>query len=138
MRTFRRRRRRGEKPKAAIDMNALIDLTFLLLVTFIVTLPALEQSVHILLPTGHASKARDEKKRNLTVSVDSLGKVFVGEAPVTLSDLKTRLADAVAEDEEVNVLVRGDVRVGYGDVYEIVKIAKECNIKHLGLVSVEK
>ena len=45
-----RRRRRVERPKAQIDMNSLIDLTFLLLVTFIVTLPALEQGVSILLP----------------------------------------------------------------------------------------
>ena len=37
----------------------------------------------------------------------------------------------------LSVLVRGDVRVGYGDVYEVVKIAKECNVKHLGLVSKE-
>ena len=37
-----------------------------------------------------------------------------------------------------SILVRGDVRVGYGDVYEVVKVAKDCNVKHLGLVSVEK
>ena len=42
-----RRRRRVERPKAQIDMNSLIDLTFLLLVTFIVTLPALEQGVNL-------------------------------------------------------------------------------------------
>ena len=44
----------------------------------------------------------------------------------------------MAEDPELSVLVRGDVRVGYGDVYEVVKIAKDSNVKHLGLVSVEK
>ena len=41
-----RRHRHGggiERPKASIDMNSLIDLTFLLLVTFILTIPALEQ-----------------------------------------------------------------------------------------------
>ena len=46
----RRRHGRGDRPKAAIDMNSLIDLTFLLLVTFIVTLPALEQGISIMLP----------------------------------------------------------------------------------------
>ena len=44
----RRRRQRGEKPKATVDMTSLIDLTFLLLVTFIVTLPALEQGISIM------------------------------------------------------------------------------------------
>ena len=47
---LRNRRRRAQRPGANIDMNSLIDLTFLLLVTFIVTLPALEQGVSIILP----------------------------------------------------------------------------------------
>ena len=125
-------------PKAGIDMNSLIDLTFLLLVVFIVTLPTLEQSIHIMLPVGKVNKAQDDKKKTFSITVDSLGKIFVGEAPTTLDDLKSSLAKAVVDNPELSVLVRGDVRVGYGDVYEVVKIAKECNVKHLGLVSKEK
>ena len=128
---------RREGAKASIDMNSLIDLTFLLLVVFIVTLPTLEQSIHVLLPVGKTSKAQDDKKKTFSITVDSLGKIFVGEAPTTRDDLKASLTKAVSEDPDVSVLVRGDVRVGYGDVYEVVKIAKECNVKHLGLVSKE-
>ena len=135
MRTRSRARRQG--PKANIDMNSLIDLTFLLLVVFIVTLPTLEQSVHIVLPTGKTSKAQDEKRKNLSISVDKFGKLFVGDAPTAHDDLKAVVEKAVADDPEVNVLIRGDVGAGYGDVYEIVKIAKDCNVRHLGLVSVE-
>ena len=133
----RRRLRRMATRGAAIDMNSLIDLTFLLLVVFIVTLPTLEQSIHVLLPVGKTAKAQDDKKKTFSITVDSLGKIFVGEAPTTLDDLKTSLAKAVVDNPELSVLVRGDVRVGYGDVYEVVKIAKECNVKHLGLVSKE-
>ena len=133
----RRRLRRMGTHGAAIDMNSLIDLTFLLLVVFIVTLPTLEQSIHVLLPVGKTSKAQDDKKKTFSITVDSLGKIFVGEVPTTLDDLKTSLAKAVVDNPELSVLVRGDVRVGYGDVYEVVKIAKECNVKHLGLVSKE-
>ena len=48
----RRGRRRGNfvESKASIDMNSLIDLTFLLLVTFMLTIPALEQGISIMLP----------------------------------------------------------------------------------------
>ena len=135
MRTRSRARREGAK--ANIDMNSLIDLTFLLLVVFIVTLPTLEQSVHIVLPTGKTSKAQDEKKKNLSISIDKFGKLFVGDAPTTHEDLKAEIAKAVADDPEINVLIRGDVGASYGDVYDIVKVAKDCNVKHLGLVSKE-
>ena len=134
----RRGRARREGPSARIDMNSLIDLTFLLLVVFIVTLPTLEQSIHVMLPVGKTSKAQDDKKKTLSITVDSTGAIFVGDKPTTADDLKTQLAAKVAEDPELSVLVRGDVRVGYGDVYEVVKIAKDSNVKHLGLVSVEK
>ena len=128
---------RREGAQAKIDMNSLIDLTFLLLVVFIVTLPTLEQSIHILLPTGKVNKAQDEKKKNFSISVDSLGKIFIGDAPTTMEDLKAQLAQAVAKDPEVNVLVRGDVRVSYGNVYDVIKVAKDCDVKHLGIVSKE-
>ena len=134
----RRKRMRREGAKANIDMNSLIDLTFLLLVVFIVTLPTLEQSIHIMLPVGKVNKAQDDKKKVFSISVDSQSKIFIGEALTTIDDLKAALAAKVAEDPDLNVLIRGDVRVSYGDVYDVVKVAKDCNVKHLGLVSVEK
>ena len=134
----RRMRARREGAKASIDMNSLIDLTFLLLVVFIVTLPTLEQSIHVMLPVGKTSKAQDDKKKTFSITVNSTGQIYVGEVPTTREDLKVSLTKAVADDPELSVLVRGDVRVGYGDVYEVVKIAKDCNVKHLGLVSKEK
>ena len=133
----RRARARREGSKANIDMNSLIDLTFLLLVVFIVTLPTLEQTVHIVLPVGKADSQKDDKKKICSVSIDKDGKVFLGEAPTTHDALKAALAAAVAEDPDVNVLIRGDVGAEYGQIYEIVRIAKNCNVKHLGLVSKE-
>ena len=134
----RRNRARREGAKANIDMNSLIDLTFLLLVVFIVTLPTLEQSVHIVLPVGKTESQKDDKQpKNFSVSIDKQGKIFLGEEPVTHDILKERLTKAVQEDPESNVLIRGDVGAAYGDVYSIVKIAKDCNVKHLGLVSKE-
>ena len=106
----RRARARREGSKAEINMNSLIDLTFILLVVFIVTLPTLEQSIHVLLPVGKTEKAQNDKKKNFSITVDSVGKLFIGEAPVTMEDLKARLAKAVADDPDVSVLVRGDIR----------------------------
>ena len=133
----RRARARREGSKANIDMNSLIDLTFLLLVVFIVTLPTLEQTVHIVLPVGKTESQKDDKKKICSISIDRDGKLFLGEAPTTHDALKAALDQAVAEDPEVNVLIRGDVGAEYGQIYEIVRIAKTCNVKHLGLVSKE-
>ena len=131
----RRGRARREGTRADINMNSLIDLTFILLVVFIVTLPALENVIHVHLPIGKTEKQKENK--NIQVSVDMTGKIFDGDRPVTRDDLKERLTKAIAENSETSVVIRGDIKSNYGDVYEVVKIARECNVKNLGLASVE-
>ena len=90
--SLRRRRYRGDKPKAQVDMTSLIDLTFLLLVTFIVTLPALEQGVSIMLPQAKTDQLPTKDNKANTVTIDALNRVFLNNKPITLEELETTLA----------------------------------------------
>jgi biopolymer transport protein ExbD len=136
--SLRRRRHRGERPKASVDMTSLIDLTFLLLVTFIVTLPALEQGVSIMLPQAKTDQLPTKNNKANTVTIDALNRVFFNNKPTTLEELETTLAAMSAEDPDVPVLVRGDERLEYGQVMNVVKILHKCKIRKMALVTVEK
>jgi biopolymer transport protein ExbD len=133
----RRRRLRGEKPKASIDMNSLIDLTFLLLVTFIVTLPALEQGISIMLPRAKTDLLPNKNNKANTITVSQTG-TFLNNAPVTLEALEQDLLAKVKEDPDVPVLVRGDERLTYGAVMDVVKLVYKCKVRKMALVTVEK
>ena len=133
-----RRRRRVERPKAQIDMNSLIDLTFLLLVTFIVTLPALEQGVSILLPQAKTDELPTKEGKANTVTVDSVGRIFLNDKPLTSEELEEKLKAMAEADPDVPVLVRGDERLDYGSVMNVVKIIYKCKIRKMSLVTVEK
>lgn len=135
---LRRRRMRGEKPKAAVDMTSLIDLTFLLLVTFIVTLPALEQGVSIMLPQAKTDALPSKNNKANTITVDSMNRLFLNGKPTTLADLESTLKAMVAEDPEVPVLVRGDERLDYGSVMNVVKVVYKCKVHRMALVTVDK
>ena len=119
-------------------MTSLIDLTFLLLVTFIVTLPALEQGVSIMLPQAKTDQLPTKDKKAHVVTVDSLGHVFFRDKPVTLDELESTLRKMVKEDPDVPVLVRGDERIGYGDVMEVVNLLYKCKVRKMALVTEEK
>ncbi len=134
----RRRRVRGERPKAAVDMTSLIDLTFLLLVTFIVTLPALEQGVSILLPRAKTDELPTKNKKANTITIDAQNRLFLNNRPITATDLKNDLLALAAADPDVPVLVRGDERLDYGSVMNIVKIVYDCKIRRMALVTVEQ
>lgn len=134
----RRRGRRTEKPKASIDMNSLIDLTFLLLVTFIMTLPALEQGISIKLPQAKTDQLPTKDNKANVISIDAANKVFLNNREITLAELESRLLEMVAEDSEVPVLVRADERLNYGNVMDVVKTVYKCHVSRMALVTVEK
>ncbi len=134
----RRRRARGEKPKAAVDMTSLIDLTFLLLVTFIVTLPALEQGVSIMLPQAKTDELPTKNKKANTITAAYPSGYFFNDRPVTLAEFEETLKGMVAEDPDVPVLVRGDERLDYGTVMDVVKVVYRCKARRMALVTVEK
>ncbi len=135
---LRRRRQRGEKPKASVDMTSLIDLTFLLLVTFIVTLPALEQGVSIMLPQAKADELPKKDNKANTVTIDALNRITLNSKPVNIEELEQALREMASADPDVPVLVRGDERLDYGSIMNVVKVLHKCKIRKMALVTVEK
>lgn len=138
MSLVRRRHSRVEKPNAAVDMTSLIDLTFLLLVTFIVTLPALEQGISIMLPQAKTDQLPTKDKKANVVTIDKDNKIFFKDKPITLEELEATLMKMAEEDPEVPVLVRGDERLDYGSVMNVVKVVYKCKVRRMALVTVEK
>ena len=135
---MRRRGRKAEQSKATVDMTSLIDLTFLLLVTFIVTLPALEQGITIMLPRAKSDQLPTKDRKANVITIDSQKTVFFRDVPITLEKLESTLAELAAEDPDVPVLVRGDERIDYGTVMDVVKIVYKCKVRRMALVTVEK
>jgi biopolymer transport protein ExbD len=119
-------------------MNSLIDLTFLLLVTFMLTIPALEQGISIMLPRAKTDTLPTKNTKANVITVDMNHRVYMNNVPITLEDLKKDLEAKVAADPDVPVHVRGDERLEYGAVMEVVKIVYDCHVRRMALVTQEK
>jgi biopolymer transport protein ExbD len=131
----RRGRRRQDRPPAAIDMTSLIDLTFLLLVTFIITLPAMEMGISLVLPKAKAEALPPKESTTHTVSVDEKGAIFLDGKETSLEELEKSLAALVAEDPDVPVLVRGDENRPYGEIAKVVAAAHRRGIHRMSIVT---
>jgi biopolymer transport protein TolR len=116
-----------------IDMTSLIDLTFLLLITFIITMPALEQGISIRLPHGKTDSL-PTKKANI-ITLDAQGKIFLNNRTISVDDLEKTLGNLAADDAETAVLVRADERLDYGKVMSVVKLLYKVKITKLALVT---
>ena len=129
----RLRRKKTSKHINNIDMTSLIDLTFLLLITFIITMPALEQGISIRLPQGKADSLPN-KKANI-ITLDAQGKIFLNNRGISLDDLEKTLGNLAADDPETAVLVRADERLDYGKVMTVVKLLYKVKITKMALVT---
>jgi len=127
-------RKKQAKVFSNIDMSSLIDLAFLLLITFIITMPAIEQGISVRLPQAKSDTLSPDKKTN-TVSLDVEGKVFLNNKHISMDDLEQTLGNLAAEDPDVAVLIRGDERLDYGKIMDVVKILYKVKITRMALVT---
>lgn len=112
-----------------INLTPMMDLTFILLITFIITFPMIEQGISVKLPSGKGSLKNSEKGRDITI--DILGNLFLDSQPVT----KEELAQAMNANPDALIYVRADHSVDYGRVAEVVSILHDAKIEKMALVT---
>jgi len=116
-----------------INMTPLIDLTFLLLITFIITFPLLEQGIPVNLPRGKADDLDQRQMRTITLNLE--GQVFLDREPITQEALAAEMNDMGRADPETVVLVRADEKIAYGRLVEILNILRAAKIARMALVT---
>lgn len=127
-----RRHKVGFKPQAEMNLTPLMDLTFILLITFIITFPLIENGIPIKLPQGK-TKPVDASEASVAVTVDKDGRYYVGDLTVTLDELRSELENRKATNPELRVIIRGDVAAQYGAVAEVAKLLSSLGIKNTSL-----
>ena len=116
-----------------INMTPLLDLTFLLLITFIITVPLIEQGIQIRLPKGKASAL--EQPNTCSITVDDQGTLFLDNIPITEDVLAAELQAKVLADPDVTILVRADERLAYGKVVTVLRTLHDVGISRMALVT---
>ena len=116
-----------------INMTPLMDLTFILLITFIITFPLIEQGIAINLPTGKAADMQDSVSRSISLNLEK--QLFLDDVPVSSEELVAAMADVSASEPDTTIYVRADRKLAYGDVVEIMRILHDANITRMALVT---
>jgi biopolymer transport protein ExbD len=118
-----------------INMTPLMDLTFILLITFIITFPMIEQGVPVNLPKGKSAEIGDKKARSITIN--AAGAFFLDGLPIDREELQRAAAGLAEDDAQTPVYVRADKDVKYEAVADVVLILHKANITRMALVTEE-
>ena len=128
--------RRKRKLPIYDDLNVtpLMDLAWTLLVVFIIIATATVQGITVDLPQASAAPSLAEPKtKAVTITAD--GRIYLGTANVTLSELQQQLRQYKAADPDLPVVVKGDASVRYDRVVQVLDVIKQLRITNLGLVT---
>ncbi len=133
------RTRKKRKLKSEINVVPYIDVMLVLLIIFMVTAPLLNLGVDIKLPQSTA-KAVQLDKEPILIGVDKDGKFYLtvgsGEREMLEPDaLVKKVAAFVRQDPQVPVLLGGDQRALYGQVYQILPGLQQAGVTKLQLMS---
>ncbi len=129
----RRTRLTSLREISEINMTPLMDLTFLLLITFIITFPLIEQGVRVDLPRVNGEELDPRKAR--TISIDRQGHLYLDDNPVDIAALREKMRILGKTGADVTVLVRADERIAYGRVMEVMRVLRRAGISRVALVT---
>ena len=118
-----------------INVTPLVDVMLVLLVIFIVTAPLLIQAVPVELPKTAPTRPVSEP-RNVPLSINRQGEVFLDRQPVALAALEGALTAQRANHAEINLLLQADSGVPYGRVAQVMAAAQRAGITRLAFVTV--
>jgi biopolymer transport protein ExbD len=117
-----------------INITPMLDLAYVLLVTFIILTTAAVQGVRVQSPlTQAANNLGKPQTRAITVTAD--GSVFLDAYPVSMDQLRTSLAQYKAANPNLPVVLKGDAATQYQKIMDVLELAKSLDITEIGLVT---
>ena len=130
------RRQRNRTPMAAIDqinVTPLLDLTFLLLIAFMITMPLMEYGTEVSTPEMNSGSLPGENFISVELTAD--GTYILDGDAISAEDLMEKLRELAARDPKPQLLVRGDGERSYKSVIELLALVRRSGFEDATLVT---
>lgn len=122
---FASRKKKG-RPRPVMNVTPLVDVVLVLLIIFMVVLPAMDEQIQLELPSlVQADPAADEEPDAYTLAIDPEGALFLDEVPVPAGSLEGALRAAHRANLGKKLILRGDRSLSYVAVRRIFAAAQQ-------------
>ena len=121
-------------PMSDINMTPLIDVMLVLLVIFIITAPLMTSSLKLDLPKADSATPTNAPSF-IALAIDADGKLFFGDEPLAREALARAYRAAAKANPQLEVQLRADQKVPYGQVAELIAMIQKAGSTRIGFVT---
>ena len=129
-----------DKLQSDINVTPLVDVCLVLLIIFMVVTPLLQKGIAVQLPTtdNPDKKPENASQKLLTVSWATPPVYYFEADALSKDNIQKRLEELYQRTPNAEIIIKADQRLKYGDVKEVMKVAKEAGFQNVGLIADKK
>ena len=126
-----------------INVTPFVDVMLVLLIIFMVAIPAATVSIKLDLPPAIPPPPGTKVKEPVLINIQAGGNIFIGEAPTTLAGLSADLSRKLTADDptlpptQQRVYIRADKQVRYGDFMSVMNDLQGNGFYQVALINEE-
>ena len=123
------------KMQSSINITPLVDVVLVLLIIFMVMAPQMRRGPDVDLPNTAKPASQGDERGRILVSIDNDGKLWIDEKQVTPENFGEALREAVGDEPEPKVVLRGDSRLNFQAVREAMVAIDQAGFQGVGLIA---
>ena len=126
----------GKGPSSDINITPYIDILLVLLIIFMVIQPTMQYDLKARVPQDAPDIPENViiKSDAIVVSIGSDGSIRINQDPVAMDKLGLRLFEIYSARANKNMFVQANEDLPFGDVVNVIDIAKGSGVGDVGLM----
>jgi biopolymer transport protein ExbD/biopolymer transport protein TolR len=116
-----------------INIVPFVDVMLVLLIIFMITAPILQSGIDVNLPKTQTVKEISEER--LVVTVDRAQLIYLGNDPVNIHDLGSKVRSQMRNPQSDAVFLRCDETVPFGTFATVVDTLRQSGIENVSVVT---
>ena len=125
----------GSKMQASINVTPLVDVVLVLLIIFMVMAPQMRKGPDVNLPNTAKPNSQGDERGRILVSIDESGGLWVNDQSVAAERFSETLRTAVGAEPNPKIVVRGDAKLNFRQVREVMVAIEESGFHGVGLIA---
>lgn len=122
------------RPRPVMNVTPLVDVVLVLLIIFMVVIPAMDQAVEVQVPgIVNVDEKAEEKAKPFVLSLSEKGGLYLDEDEVKPANLEPTLRAASRREPQRKLVLRADVGVPYGHARRIYRVVQEVGFPGVSL-----